>query len=115
MNDRIAKAKALMDVAAETYTSEIMPALPSEKRYAAAMTANALGIAQRSLSHPDPAEALLTELRAQSLDELSATLRTGETGDKEGKVLQTKLLSFLEAELAITNPRYLKRYAGGQK
>ena len=115
MTDRIAKAKALMDVAAETYTDEIMPALPSEKRYAAAMTANALGIAQRRLSHSDPAEALLAGLNAKSLDELSARIRAGDEKRKEEKNLQTTLLSFLEAELAITNPRYLKRYAGSQK
>ena len=115
MIDRIAKARALMDVAAETYTDEIMPALSSERRYAAAMTANALGIAQRRLSHSDPAEALLAELNAQSLGELSVRIRVGCAKKKEEKNLQTTLLSFLEAELAITNPRYLKRYAGGQK
>ena len=62
MSEQIKQAEALVSIALETYTQEIVPELSASKRYAGAMVANALGIAKRRLSHPDPGDALAGSL-----------------------------------------------------
>ncbi len=112
MNDQVSMARALIDIATETFVEEVMPNLPAEKRYTAAMTANAFSIARRRLSHPDPGASLLISLGVDKLDALASALRTGETVNTPEKQLRQNLLTYLEAELAITNPRFLGRRTG---
>ena len=47
MSEQIKQAEALVSIALETYTQEIVPELTSSKRYTGAMVANALGIAKK--------------------------------------------------------------------
>ena len=112
MNDQISKARALMDIAGTTYVEEILPALPADKRYVAAMTANAIGIAQRRLSQPDPSGPLLAACGADGLAALAASIRDGGVTGMREDALRNSLLTYLEAELAITNPRFLERRRG---
>jgi len=64
MSDAMKQAEALLTIALDTYAEEITPALPSGQRYAGAMVASALGIAQHHLSSPDPGDALVESLGA---------------------------------------------------
>lgn len=103
------KAEALVNISLETYAQEIVPDLPSTKRYMGAMVANALGIAQRRLNNPDPGATLVESLGAQSMVALARAIRSGETATASHKTLAAKLLDYVEAELAITNPKFLQR------
>jgi hypothetical protein len=109
MSEQIKQAEALVAIALDTYAEEIVPELSASKRYTGAMVANALGIAKRRLSHPDPGDALLESLGATSLMALAAALREGKISSASHGELAEKLLNYLEAELAITNPKFLER------
>ena len=112
MSDAMKQAEALVTIALDTYAQEIAPELPPAKRYAGAMVANALGIAQRRLSNPDPGSALVESLGATSIADLAEALRSGKISAASHGGLADKLLRFLEAELAITNPKFLERRKG---
>jgi hypothetical protein len=109
MSDAMKQAEALVSIALDTYAEEIAPELPSAKRYAGAMVANALGIAQRRLNNPDPGDALVESVGAISLEALAGALRSGKLSTASHPDLADKLLIYLEAELAITNPKFLVR------
>ncbi len=109
MSEQIKQAEALVSIALETYTQEIVPELTSSKRYTGAMVANALVIAKRRLSHPDPGDALLESLGATSLMALATALRSGKISSASHPGLADELLEYLESELAITNPKFLER------
>jgi hypothetical protein len=112
MSDAMKQAEALVAIALDTYTEEIAPELPSAKRYAGAMVANALGIAQRRLASPHPGDALVVSLGAESLESLAEALRSGKVTTASHPELVETLLKYLEAELAITNPKFLERRKG---
>ena len=112
MSEQIKQAEALVSIALETYAEEIVPELTSSKRYTGAMVANTLGIAKRRLSHPDPADALISSLGATSLMALARALRSGKISSTSNPELQDTLLNYLESELAITNPKFLERRKG---
>ena len=112
MSEQIKQAEALVAIALETYAEEIVPELTSSKRYTGAMVANALGIARRRLSHPDPGDALARSLGAESLIALAKALRSGKISSASHPGLADYLLKYLEAELAITNPKFLERRKG---
>ena len=112
MSDAMKQAGALVSIALDTYAQEIAPELPPAKRYAGAMVANALGIAWRRLSNPDPAGALVESLGATSIEALVRSIRSDEMADASDKTLPAKLLDYVEAELAITNPKFLDRRKG---
>ncbi|MEM8744368.1 MAG: DUF6285 domain-containing protein [Pseudomonadota bacterium] len=115
MARQTSQTQSLVDVAADTFVDEIMPALPDEKRYTAAMVANALSIARRRLSHDDPALPLLDAFEANDLDALATAFRAGDVGGEPEPKIREKLLYYLEAELAITNPNFLERRKGKPK
>lgn len=112
MSDQVTKARALLEIASDTYAEEILPALPAGKRYVAAMTANAFRIAQRRLTQPDPSGPLLAACNTESLGELAGSIRGGNVTGMSEDTLRQNLLTYLEAELAITNPRFLERRRG---
>ena len=62
MADPTDTPRALLTIAAETFREEILADLPKDKRYAGAMTANALAIAERMLAAGDPMQALCEAL-----------------------------------------------------
>lgn len=110
-------ASALIDLAIATLKTEINPALPAEKRYAAAMVANALEIARREIdTAEDAAELTLLDAFYEdgdgTLGQLAKDLRTGEFGEKTHPDIAQRLSSHLTAELKVRNPRYLKARGG---
>lgn len=109
MADRMEKAQALLDVALSTYDQEILPGLPGDQRYTGAMIANALGIAQRRLTNPDPAQSLLDRLDCDTQEALAKAIREGAVSDATHDGLAATLLDYVDQELEITNPRFLKR------
>ncbi len=109
MSEQIKQAEALVAIALETYAEEIVPELTSSKRYTGAMVANALGIAKRRLSHPDPADALIESLGAENIEALAGALRSGKISSASHPGLADYLLKYLEAELVIINPKFLER------
>lgn len=109
MSETIKQAESLVSIALDTYAEEIAPELTSSKRYAGAMVANALGIAQRRLASPDPGEPLVESLDTESLATLAGALRSGDISSTTNRELHDTLLKYLEAELAITNPKFLER------
>ncbi|MHA1164704.1 MAG: DUF6285 domain-containing protein [Alphaproteobacteria bacterium] len=110
MSDAMKQAEALVTIALDTYAEEIAPELTSDKRYAGAMVASALGIAQRRLNSADPGDTLVESLGAGSIEALGQALRSGEISSASRPDLKQELLKYLEAELAITNPKFLERW-----
>lgn len=112
MSEAMKQAEALVTIALETYTEELAPALPSGKRYTGAMVASAFGIAQRRLNRPDPGDALVESLETENTEALAQALRSGKISASSHPDLADELLNYLEAELAITNPKFLERRKG---
>lgn len=108
MTEPVLKARAFLDIARETYRQEITPGLPKKKRYAGAMVASALAVAQRRLEHADPAHDLLEATGANDMETLAKAIRSGEKTDETHKSLASDLMTYIEAELAITNPKFLE-------
>jgi hypothetical protein len=112
MGDGANKAAALLDIALATYKDEIQPGLEKDKRYTGAMIANALGMAERRLTHDDPEAALVERFGAESLSALAASIRSCDISGASYPALAQELLDHVRAELAITNPRFLARREG---
>lgn len=105
--------QALLDLVAETLREEIAPVLPPDKRYAAAMMANAIDIARRELAgEAEAAEfALLDAIYDDgdgTLRRLAADIRSGEVSVSRHPSLHQHLRSQLIAELKVRNPRLIK-------
>ena len=113
MTARGKDAGALLGLAAETLKAEIMTALPAEKRYAAAMIANALEVAAREIAGEAEAAqfALLDAVYEDgdgTLKRLAGDIRSGAVNDRSHPDLRARLKAQLIAELAVRNPRFLK-------
>ena len=113
MSARGKGAEALLDLAIETLKAEINPALPADKRYAAAMIANALEIARREVeAAEDGQEFVLLDAFYEdgdgTLKQLASDIRKGEIGEDKHPDLRQRLRTHLIAELKIRNPRFLK-------
>ena len=105
-------AQGLLSLALRTYQAELEPDLPGAKRYVSAMTGNALGIALRALQNPAPEARLLERIggdEARDMAALASAIRAGTVSDATHGTLRDALETYLAAELAITNPRFLKR------
>lgn len=109
MSEATHKAGDLLALALGTYRDEIRPAVPKDRRYAAAMVANALGMAQRRLSEPDPDARLAETLGVDSAAEAAQAIRRGAISDASHPDLAGILLDHARDELRITNPRFLER------
>lgn len=104
-------AETLLALVAETLRTQIMPELAGDKRYTAAMMANALDVASRAIAVEDeaPALALLDAVYDDgdgTLAGLAKDIRAGKVGDATHKDLRQRLKSHLLAELAVRNPRH---------
>lgn len=109
------RAEALLATALAAYRAEIMPALPPEKRYLAAMIGNALDIAARDLDDGNErAETALLDqlLPGGTVAELAAAIRSGAISDITHRELRTLLKGHIEAELAVRNPKFLSARKG---
>jgi hypothetical protein len=112
MADGTQKAAALLEIALAAFRDEIQPGLEKDKRYTGAMVANALGIAERRLTHDDPEAALVERFGAESLAALARSIRSCDISGASYPALAQELLDHLRADLAITNPRFLARREG---
>ena len=106
-------AETLIALAAETLKAEIVPGLSSEKRYAAAMVANALDIARREITTADegPLWAILDTAYDDgdgTPQQLAADIRAGSISEATHPGLGVKLRNVLIAELKVRNPRFLR-------
>lgn len=107
-------ADTLLELALTTLREDLSPSLPPDKRYAAAMVANAIEIARREIGTDieAPLWGLLDNIYEDgegSAKRLAADIRTGTVSESKDLGLGKRLLAVLEAELAITNPRFMKR------
>ena len=112
MSARGKGAEALLDLAIETLKAEINPALPADKRYAAAMIANALEIARREVEAAEDAQEFVLldtfyEDGDGTLKQLASDIRKGEIGEDANPDMRQRLRMHLIAELKIRNPRFL--------
>ena len=105
--------ETLIALAAETLKAEIVPGLSPEKRYAAAMIANALDIARREITTTD--EGPLWAILDTAYDDgdgtpvqLATDIRAGKITEATHPGLAAKLRNVLIAELKVRNPRFLR-------
>ena len=106
-------AETLIELAIATMRREIAPHLPADKRYAAAMVANALEIARRE--YKTEAETPLWPLLDALYDDgegsptrLAQEIRSGSVSETTDPGLGEKLLAIVGNELEIRNPRFLQ-------
>lgn len=113
MKARKVDADALIELAVHTLRTEIAPAVPSEKRYAIAMIANALEIARRDIAGETEGarweilDALYDDGEG-TLAQLATDIRSGEIEQDSNTDLAARLRRLLLAELKVSNPRFLK-------
>jgi hypothetical protein len=105
--------ETLLALATETLKAELLPALPADKRYAAAMVINALDIARRGITTTD--EAPLFALLDSVYDDgdgnpadLARDIRAGKVTEASHPGLALKLRALVVAELKVRNPRFLR-------
>ena len=110
-------AEALIELAITSLRTDLAPHLPADKRYDAAMVANALEIARREIN--TDGEAPLWPLLDAIYEEgegspklLAQEIRSGKVSETTLPGLAEKLLAIVEAELAIRNPRFLEQRRG---
>ena len=113
MSARGKGAEALLELAIETLKSEISPALPAEKHYAAAMIANALDIARREVASAEEGQEFVLldgfyEDGDGTLQQLATDIRSGQIAEDANPDMRARLRAHLIAELKIRNPRFLK-------
>lgn len=113
MSEKRIDAAALIGLSIDTLRAELQEALPPEKRYAAAMIANALEIARREFAD-EAREAATWALLDKAYEEgegslaaLARDIRSGEIDDDAVAGLRALLRNLLIAELKVANPRFL--------
>lgn len=109
-------ADTLLELALTALRDELAPHLPAEQRYTAAMVANSIEIARREMAADQEAQwALLDDVYEAgegNVRKLVADIRSGIVDESTRPGLGRKLLAVLEAELAVTNPRFLASRKG---
>jgi hypothetical protein len=102
-------AAELIAIVLARYREEILPMVPADRRLAALMIANALGIAERELAAGDggtvaAAFATVVGATADAVPAFVADLRRGRWDDDAD--LHRLLLQDAKTRVAIANPRY---------
>jgi hypothetical protein len=125
--NNLPNAQELLAIVRETFTAEILPALPEKLRYSGLMIANALAIARReieageaplraecerlrTLFSESPREVASDALPVALADynrRLAAEIRAGRFDKEERAVLLEHLRKTTEAKLAVSNPKAL--------
>ena len=118
MRDRPDAAR-LLEQARASLLTELLEALPGDKRYTALMVANALAIAQREIADGDAVSqgerdtltALLSGKDGEELKDLEQRLATEiRDGRHDGSdKVHRSLMESCVRRLRITNPKHLKR------
>ncbi len=107
------RAEAILDLATKTFRDELLPALPSDKRYLAAMLTSALDIVQRQLTNEFEANdwTLLDPIYGEgegSISTLAGDIRARRVSTDTHPDLVKMLSRHVNTELAMRNPRFLK-------
>jgi hypothetical protein len=110
-------AETLIELAIDTLRRELQPSVPADKRYTAAMVANALEIARREiLADAESAQWELLDAIYDdgegTLQQLAADIRSGKVSAKTHPDLPDKLRALVVAELKVRNPRFLTSRGG---
>ena len=105
--------ETLLALATETLKAELLPALPADKRYAAAMVINALDIARRGITTTDeaPLFAILDTVYDDgdgNPTDLARDIRADTVTEATHPGLGLKLRALVIAELKVRNPRFLR-------
>lgn len=106
-------ADTLLELALATLRDDIAPYLPTDQRPAAAMVARALEVSRRELAADteSPLWPLLDDLYEPGEGnprQLAADIRSGAVNETKTPELGARLLAVLKAELAVTNPGFIK-------
>lgn len=114
--ERIA-AETLIELAIDTLRRELQPIVPDDKRYTAAMVANALEIARREiLADAESAQWDLLDAIYHhgegTLQQFAADIRSGTVSAETHPDLPEKLRALVVAELKVRNPRFLESRGG---
>jgi hypothetical protein len=110
-------AETLIELAIDTLRRELQPSVPADKRYTAAMVANALEIARREIladaesAQWDLLDAIYDDGEG-TLQQLAADIRSGKVSAKTHPDLPDKLRALVVAELKVRNPRFLTSRGG---
>jgi hypothetical protein len=111
-------ADTLIELAIDTLRRELQPSVPADKRYTAAMVANALEIARREIltdaesAQWDLLDAIYDDGEG-TLQQLAADIRSGKVSTDTHPDLPAKLRALVVAELTVRNPRFLKSRGSG--
>jgi hypothetical protein len=116
MSDEMPDIAELLNLARELLQNELMPAVPSDARFTAALIANALAVAGRELQGHDDADCDIADAR-EALPgfaddgELIAAIRRGalDAPSPERKAAFAYAAALVRRSLAVTNPARLKR------
>lgn len=113
MTNRRITPESLIELAAQTLRAEIMPKLDGNARYQAAMIANALDIARRSImtDGEEARFALLDKVYDDgdgTLADLARDIRSGVVTRATHPELPQMLRSLLVEEIEVRNPRFLE-------
>ena len=105
--------ETLLALATESLKADLLPSLPADKRYAAAMIINALDIARRGITTTDdaPLFALLDTVYDDgdgTSADLARDIRSGKVSEATHPGLGLKLRALVVAELKVRNPRFLR-------
>ncbi len=105
--------ETLLALATETLKAELLPSLPADKRYTAAMIINALDIARRGITTTDeaPLFAILDTVYDDgdgNPTDLARDIRAGKISEATHPGLALKLRALVIAELKVRNPRFLR-------
>lgn len=106
-------AETLIELAVAALTTEVMPGLAPDRRYAAAMITNALHIARREIASEGEAAqwTLLDALYDDgngTMQLLATDIRAGRITERTTPGLRSKLRAVVVSELKIRNPRFLE-------
>jgi Domain of unknown function (DUF6285) len=105
--------ETLLALATETLKAELLPSLPADQRYTAAMVINALDIARRGITTTDeaPLFAILDTVYDDgdgTPSDLVRDIRAGKITEATHPGLANMLRALVVSELKVRNPRFLR-------
>jgi len=104
--------KDILLIARETFVTDILPFLPNEKRYTAAMIANAMAICRRQISGTEPCaerallDAVYGKESKKTFAEFASDLRSGTISEITHPALPDQMMAALRIELTVSNPKF---------
>lgn len=96
----------LISAAAAEFAAHVLPNLPTEQRYTGAMLKRALDVLQAATVDESSPESALQRSGFGSAESLARALRN--RAELPPSTLRAALRGYVEAKLAISNPRFLK-------